>query len=671
MSRLFKMALLNGAQEAVRLHLRRESVNARDQHGRTPIMIAAMRGRADLCALLLAEGADGSLLDSSGANAASLALETGCDEAAAILNQHAASLLESSPVPSAPANGATREIHADWEPEPEPTLAATDSAYVQSAERLHTHLSGHVPADHDVDWSDVAVTLADPTLVVPSFLQYLDTLRSLISYGMKSGRVNVHQARHACQDSEHLFFALMTALGDLGILVDDTLQQPCPPVPRDEESDWEDDDLVDEALGWLQNFLEQPTQARRLYEKDVHSQPLLTRQEELALASTMDHQRTRVLREIAGDGGVLRALLTDGAGVPRPSGEGADEDEDEPEDEDAAYAHSGDLDDGSPAGAGVPRATTLSRLADPQALVATDGITTEAGEHLLRELHPPFTVIRDACGAAAVCNGTVPRTMGLAASMEQLASTRERFVLANLRLVLWVARKYSSQDVPVEDLVQEGNIGLFKAVERFDHRREARFSTYAVWWIRQAITRAIADQARTVRLPVHVVDTINKLTRVEQRLMQELGRQPLPEEIAHEMGIDEHRVREVQKLAQQSVSLETRMREEDSQLETRMGEDDGQLGDTIPDEESLPPGEAVSAALLKEQVARVLGTLANREGEVLRLRYGLDDGTGRTLEEVGRVFGVTRERIRQIEAKALRRLRHPSRSKLLRDFILG
>ncbi|HJE26339.1 MAG TPA: RNA polymerase sigma factor RpoD [Limosilactobacillus pontis] len=299
---------------------------------------------------------------------------------------------------------------------------------------------------------------------------------------------------------------------------------------------------------------------------------------------------------------------------------------------------------------------------DPRALKATEKLSQSAMKDTSAptgvKINDPVRMYLKEIGRVNLL--TADEEVQLALRIEQGdEEAKQELAEANLRLVVSIAKRYVGRGMQFLDLIQEGNMGLMKAVEKFDYRRGFKFSTYATWWIRQAITRAIADQARTIRIPVHMVETINKLIRIQRQLLQDLGREPLPEEIGAEMDMPTEKVRNILKIAQEPVSLETPIGEED----------DSHLGDFIEDQDATSPADHAAYEMMKKQLENVLDTLTDREENVLRLRFGLDDGRTRTLEEVGKVFGVTRERIRQIEAKALRKLRHPSRSKQLKDFL--
>lgn len=324
------------------------------------------------------------------------------------------------------------------------------------------------------------------------------------------------------------------------------------------------------------------------------------------------------------------------------------------------------------ANAGVELVTSESETAITEELIVSDSLPIEGELNLDDEeeveidlslpkginIDDPVRMYLKEIGKVPLL--TAEEEIDLAKRMENGdEEAKKKLCEANLRLVVSIAKRYVGRGMLFLDLIQEGNLGLIKAVDKFDWRKGYKFSTYATWWIRQAITRSIADQARTIRIPVHMVETINKLIRISRQLLQEYGREPTPEEIAKEMDLPEEKVREILKIAQEPVSLETPIGEEE----------DSHLGDFIPDDDVPAPAEAAAFSMLKEQLMEVLGTLTEREQKVLKLRFGLEDGRARTLEEVGKQFDVTRERIRQIEAKALRKLRHPSRSKKLRDYL--
>ena len=303
--------------------------------------------------------------------------------------------------------------------------------------------------------------------------------------------------------------------------------------------------------------------------------------------------------------------------------------------------------DGNPSSKYVVEAPKPEELTDEELLGSNSAKVNDPVRMYLKEI-----------GVVPLLSNEEEKELAIAVENGDLEA-KQRLAEANLRLVVSIAKRYVGRGMLFLDLIQEGNLGLIKAVEKFDYRKGYKFSTYATWWIRQAITRAIADQARTIRIPVHMVETINKLIRVSRQLLQELGREPTPEEIAAEMNMPVERVREILKISQEPVSLETPIGEEE----------DSHLGDFIQDDNVPVPADAAAFTLLKEQLEEVLGTLTEREQKVLTLRFGLEDGRARTLEEVGREFNVTRERIRQIEAKALRKLRHPSRSRKLKDYL--
>ncbi len=687
LSVLFRIAALTGAMSALRACLERgEAIDGLDKQGRSPLMLAASRGHDDACRLLLEAGANPCLLDQDGKNARKLAAGNGYRELSIVI-EHAESAqhgVRDAGVPVAPHspshNNLSREsISDEWAEDDEFQLPTSDDKYTTQSREIQRAISAHTPTSADQAWEDVEIDL-------PEEQRYRDhreisderkaVLLELIASAILNAKVTTLDIQIASSHNDGtpidgLAPLLEQVIGDLGVLIDDDLvasTSNCGGRKRGTPP------LAEEVLAHLLDLVDYRNDPLRFYQREVGRIELLTAAHEIGIAREMESAKFDALRAVSSCELSLRELiecvslaihghrsvmtliespqpqerkLPDGEASLLPTA-----------DDDPlllSVATNDDLPD-AVAVALVAHITTLREILQRQTRDWPD-----LAYKVLVKICPKPRFLREIHRAVQIRTPAAAVLKPLESALAAMNELRNRMTIANLRLVMHIARSYTERGLSYLDLVQEGNLGLIKAVEKYNYHLGYRFSTYATWWIRQAITRAIADQARSIRLPVHVVEAMNKLRRVERGLTGSLGREPTPEELSFSMEMPVEKIRRLKTIPDDPVSLDT----------PQGDSEDISLAESIPDDAPQSPSESADAESLRETTHAVLAQLTPREAKILRMRFGIDLETDHTLEEVGQHFGLTRERIRQIEVKALRKLRHPNRSEQLRTFIGG
>lgn len=694
LSPLLKLAVLSGAQAVVRFHIQRGAdVNAMDADSRSALMLAALRGDAETCRLLLEAGADPNLVDRNGKDALALLIGNGNSETGAVIRAYLRDDHEGSadqfPSIYAEQVEATLEVF-EWEEEADSPVPPTDESCLNAAEGLQRLLTQHTPIDTAEDWSDVDISL--PEIVSRRFWDNLEEdtrsgLRDLLLIGMSTGNTSLRQLESVLAGhDEELMSAVLRVLGDLRIQVDRSLYVPeaaSVPDPFDnEEQEGAAYRLsVDEAITFLEDLSSTIGDPFNAYVKDIGPRQLLSREEEAALAREMENGLTeavgtisecnlaiaeilRVAEEIVGGDVPLEIMIDRDFNKP---GEASDQDGSvtsddlvatDDDDDDADY----DDDDNDKVSSSPPPdfATRVAAIRNLYLGAFAGGATCDsepvaalAAE--VRSLNLSWTFIEHLRDIARLKAPEADTHRKIESGLAKARRARDKFTEANLRLVIAIARKYFRSGLSVPDLIQEGNIGLLKAVGRFDYRRGFKFSTYGTWWIRQSITRAIANQSRTIRIPVHMHEALNKVSRAQRQLRQELGREPEAEDLAERLEMSVAKIHRILCAPEEPIPLEYEGDDEPSPSY------DISVGEYVDS-----PLDRLITKEIREQAEEVLKTLTPREEQIIRMRFGFMAGGEKTLEQVGQRYQLTRERIRQIEAKALRRLRHPSRSDRLR-----